>query len=53
MAKDGGRGAEHCEIAEDEGGALCGAAEDGGAATEQVAFHIRSPDLHPSIHACT
>ena len=39
--------------AEDGGGALCGAMEDGGAAAEQVAIHLRSPDLHPLIHACT
>ena len=35
------------------GGALCGAAEDGGATEEQVAIHLESLDLHPSIHACT
>ena len=40
MAKDGGR-------------ALCKATKDGGAAAEQVAVHLRSPDLHPSIPTCT
>ena len=39
--------------AEDGGGALCEAMEDGGAAAEQVAVHLRSPDLHPSIPTCT
>ena len=65
MAKDGGGGVEHCadcggqrrrrsaHWVEDEGGAPCGAAEDGGAAAEQVDVHIQSPDLHPSICACT
>ena len=41
------------QIVEDGGRALCGATEDGGAAAEQVAVHLRSPDMHPSIHACT
>ena len=36
-------------MAKDGGGAL----EDGGAAAEQVAVHLRSPDMHPSIQACT
>jgi len=39
--------------AEDGGGALYGIAEDGGTAVEQVVVHLRSPDLHPSIPACT
>ena len=65
MVKDGGGGTEHCancggrrwrrnaHWAEDGGRALCGATEDGCAAAEQVAVHLRSPDLHPSIPACT
>ena len=37
------------QIAKDGGGAV----EDGGAAAKQVAVHLRSPDLHPSIPAYT
>ena len=48
-----GKGWSTVQIAEDGGGALCRASEDGGVAAEQVAVHRRSPDLHPSIHACT
>ena len=52
IAEDGG-GGKACIERRTGGEALCKATEDGGAAAEQVAIHLRSPDLHPSIHAYT